>query len=147
VAQHFSDERQVVNAAKLPPANSAERPDPANPAPIIRKGLSRVPKAAKAVKVPPDPLGAPADNIRLAVHEQRYVFSLHANHRLRARRIMAWQVVAGLDAAKLMLERPNAAPNPVAEFDQILSDGTAVKTVWAWISRHRTAKLVTVYFL
>ncbi len=59
---------------------------------------------------------------------------------------MAWQVVEGLDVATVARERPDAQPNPVVEFDQRLADGTAVKVVWAWISRPRIAKLVTVHF-
>lgn len=73
--------------------------------------------------------------------------SAHADQRLRDRRIVGWQVVAGLDAAKVVRERPGAVPNPVVEFEQILPDGTSIKVVWAWISRDRTAKLVTVHFL
>jgi hypothetical protein len=59
---------------------------------------------------------------------------------------MAWQVATGLDAARLVRERPDAAPNPIAEFDQVLPDGTPIKAVWAWIPRDRIAKLVTVHF-
>jgi len=55
-------------------------------------------------------------------------------------------VVAGIDDAKLIRERPDATPNPVVEFDQTLPDGTPFKAVWAWISAARTAKLVTVHF-
>jgi hypothetical protein len=91
-------------------------------------------------------LGTLADNIRQAVREERYVFGSHADERLRERRIMGWQVVGGLDAAKLTRERPNATPNPIAEFEQILADGTSFKSVWGWISKERTAKLVTIHF-
>lgn len=91
-------------------------------------------------------MGALADNIRQAVREERYVFGAHADERLRQRRIMGWQVVGGLDAAMLIRERSNAAPNPVAEFQQTLADGTPFKSVWAWISKDRMAKLVTIHF-
>ncbi|MGD1278000.1 MAG: hypothetical protein ABR964_12360 [Tepidisphaeraceae bacterium] len=91
-------------------------------------------------------MGALADNIREAVRNERYVFTVHANQMLRKRRMVAWQVIAGLDAAKLARERPDAAPNPVVEFDQVLADGTPCKAIWAWISRVRIAKLVTVHF-
>jgi len=86
-----------------------------------------------------------ADNIRAAICNDRYVFSVHANQKLRKRRIMAWQVVEGMAVATLLRERADADPNPVAEFDQVLPDGTAVKTVWAWISHLGVAKLVTVH--
>jgi hypothetical protein len=91
-------------------------------------------------------LGAIADKIRRAVREGRYVFGAHADERLRERRILGWQVVGGLDSAKLIHERPKAKPNPIAEFEQTLPDGTAFKSVWSWISLDHIAKLVTVHF-
>jgi hypothetical protein len=91
-------------------------------------------------------LGALADQIRQAVHEERYVFGVHADERLRERRVMGWQIVAGMEAGKLIQERPGARQNPVAEFDLILADGTPMKAVWSWIEVSRTAKLVTVHF-
>jgi len=87
-----------------------------------------------------------AGNIREAVRDERYVFGAHADQRLRERRILGWQVVAGLDDAKVIRETPDAMPNPVVEFDEVLPDGTPFKAVWAWISADRTAKLVTVHF-
>jgi len=91
-------------------------------------------------------MGTLADHIRQAVGIERYVFGAHADQRLRERRITGWQVIDGLDDAKLIREDPNAAPHPVAEFEQILADGTPIRVIWAWISASDTAKLVTVYF-
>ena len=91
-------------------------------------------------------MGSLADNIREAVRDERYVFGVHADQRLRERRIPSWQVIAGVDTATVLRERPDATPNPVAEFDQTLPDGTTVKVAWAWISQSRVAKLVTVHF-
>jgi hypothetical protein len=91
-------------------------------------------------------LGRLADNIRQAVREERYVFGAHADQRLRERGIVGWQVAAGMDTGTLILERPDAIPNPAAEFDLILADGTPIKAVWAWIAVDRTTKLVTVHF-
>ncbi|MGD0387334.1 MAG: DUF4258 domain-containing protein [Tepidisphaeraceae bacterium] len=91
-------------------------------------------------------MGVLAENIRQAVRDERYVFGSHADERLRERRITGWQVVGGLDNAKLLRERSDAVPNPVAEFEQFLADGTPFKAMWAWISAERTAKLVTVHF-
>jgi hypothetical protein len=45
-----------------------------------------------------------ADNIRQAVRDERYVFGAHADARLRERRIMGWQIVAEMDAGKLIRE-------------------------------------------
>ena len=92
-------------------------------------------------------MSALADNIRQAIHDERYVFGAHADQRLRERGILGWQVVAGMDTAKVIRERPNNIPNPVVEFESILPDGTPFKMVWAWISAEHTAKLVTVHFL
>jgi len=91
-------------------------------------------------------LAALADNIRDAIRDDRYVFGAHVDQRLRERRIMGWQVVSEMDAAKVIRERTDAMPNPAAEFDLVLPDGTSLKAVWSWIARDRTAKLVTVHF-
>jgi hypothetical protein len=91
-------------------------------------------------------MGILADKIREVVRENRHAFGAHADQRLRDRRIVGWQVVAGLDAATLVRERPRATPNPIAEFDHMLADGTQVRAVRSWISSDRTAKLVTVHF-
>jgi len=49
-------------------------------------------------------MGELADNIRKAVREERFVVCEHANKRLRERRMMIWQVAAGLEKSKLLLE-------------------------------------------
>jgi len=90
-------------------------------------------------------MGVLADNIRKAVREGRYVFGDHADERLTTRGIMGWQVVAGLENARLLLEREDGIPHPVVEFEEVLVDGTPIKAVWAWISEKRIAKLVTVH--
>ena len=87
-----------------------------------------------------------ADNIRQAVREGRYVIGDHADLRLTTRGIMDWQVVEGLESSRLLLERDDGIPHPVAEFEQLLADGTPIKAVWAWISHKQIAKLVTVHF-
>ncbi len=84
-------------------------------------------------------------DIKQAVAEESYVVGRHANERLRERRIPAWQVVSGIETGTLIIERPNSEPHPVAEVQQHLPDGTAIKAVWAWIEDERTAKLVTVH--
>jgi hypothetical protein len=85
-------------------------------------------------------------NIKQAVADERYVIGRHANERLRQRRVAAWQVISGVESGKLLAERPNAQPNPVAEVEQLLADGTPIKAVWAWLEDERVAKLVTVHF-
>lgn len=91
-------------------------------------------------------MGKLADDIRRAVREERYGFGYHAQKRLRERRIMGWQVVQGMDGAKLLTEREDGIPFPVAEFEQELADGMPIKAVWAWIAATQEAKLVTVHF-
>lgn len=91
-------------------------------------------------------MARPFDEINLAVAEERYVIGRHANERLRERRIPAWQVISGVETGTLLVERPEAKPNPVAEVQQQLPDGTPIKAVWAWIADERVAKLVTVHF-
>jgi hypothetical protein len=59
---------------------------------------------------------------------------------------MAWQIISGLETPTLLLERSDAEPNPVAEVQQELADGTPVKAVWAWLANDREAKLLTVHF-
>ena len=87
-----------------------------------------------------------AENIRRAVRAEHYVFGAHADQRMRERKVLAWQVIEGLERAKLIAEHPDGVPNPTAEFQQLLPDGTPLKTVWTWISEAGIAKLVTVHF-
>lgn len=84
--------------------------------------------------------------IKQAVGDERYVIGRHANERLRQRRIPAWQVISGVESGTLLRERSDARPNPVAEVQQQLADGTPIKAVWAWLEPEGVAKLVTVHF-
>jgi hypothetical protein len=86
------------------------------------------------------------DTIRRAVAEERYIIGEHASERLDERGIMEWQVVAGMADAVPLIERPRARPNPAAEFQQALPDGTEFKAVWSYLAQSNVAKLVTVHF-
>ena len=86
------------------------------------------------------------DTIRVAVSEGRYVLSVHAVERLRARKIEEWQAAAGLADGRLLSERPSDKPNPSVEVGQTLPDGTPVKAVWCWLPVSRLARLVTIHF-
>jgi hypothetical protein len=86
------------------------------------------------------------EQIRLAVHEDRFIVSNHADDRLRERKMKLWQIVEGTDSARFISENTTASPNPTVVLEQLLPDGTAVHVVWAWIARRQIAKLVTVYF-
>ncbi len=46
----------------------------------------------------------------------------------------------------LIVERPEAVPNPAVEVRQTLADGTEVKAVWSHVISADVAKLVTVHF-
>ncbi|MEX2212749.1 MAG: DUF4258 domain-containing protein [Phycisphaeraceae bacterium] len=91
-------------------------------------------------------MGALFDRILTAVNEERYIFSDHTDNILRERGIMHWQVVQGLEDARVLSERPGTKPNPAVEVEQSLADGTNVKAVWAYVKSVELAKLVTVHF-
>jgi hypothetical protein len=84
--------------------------------------------------------------ICMAIDAERYVVGIHADERLRERRITAWQIIAGVREGTVIKSRLNDRPNPCIEIRQSLADGTPVKTVWAWLAADQTAKLVTVHF-
>jgi hypothetical protein len=94
-----------------------------------------------------DFMGKLFDNIRQAIHENRFILSNHADDRLRERKIKLWQIISEIDNARLLGERPSDVPNPSVELQQTLSDGTEVKVIWAWIASRQGAKLVTVHFI
>lgn len=85
-------------------------------------------------------------NIRRLIADEKYVVGKHASERLEERGIMEWQVIAGVDQAELIVERPNALPNPAVELRENLTDGTEFKAVWSYLRQSGVAKLVTVHF-
>lgn len=84
--------------------------------------------------------------IRECIAEDRYVIGQHAAERLEERGIMEWQAVVGAADARLLLERPDAQPNPAVEVATMLDDGTEFKAVWSYLRTSQVAKLVTVHF-
>jgi len=84
--------------------------------------------------------------IRELVAEEKYVVGKHASERLEERGILEWQAVAGLEEGILLMERPDAEPNPAVEVRESLPDGTEFKAVWSYLPRSGVAKLVTVHF-
>jgi hypothetical protein len=84
--------------------------------------------------------------IRDLVANNQYIIGMHAMERLEARDIMEWHAVVGLADAVLLIERPNAEPNPVIEVSETLPDGTEFKAVWSYLRQSRVAKLVTIHF-
>ena len=91
-------------------------------------------------------MGKLLDRIRRAVNDERFVVSWHADERCEEREVAVWQVVAALDDAELVRERPQSKPLPSVVVRQKLADGSEVEAIWAWMSRSGRAKLVTVYF-
>ena len=87
------------------------------------------------------------NTIQVLVRKQRYAVSEHAVERLDERRILEWQIVAGIEEATLLVERPRDHPHPCIEVIQALADGTQVKVVWSYVRAIDAAKLVTVHFL
>lgn len=86
------------------------------------------------------------DTIRRLVAEENYLIGQHASERLEERGIMEWQVIAGPEDGELIVERPDASPNPAVEVREELPDGTEFKAVWSYLARSGVAKLVTVHF-
>ena len=74
-------------------------------------------------------MGALFDKIRQAVQDERYVVAWHADERCEERGVTDWQLVAGLEDADLVRERPASKPNPSVVVRQILADGTEVEVV------------------
>jgi hypothetical protein len=91
-------------------------------------------------------MGQLFDTIRALVSQNRYLVGAHAAERLEERGIMEWQAVAGLADGSLLVERPNARPNPTVEVKESLPDGTDFNAVWSYLPRITVAKLVTVHF-
>jgi hypothetical protein len=91
-------------------------------------------------------MGKLVQRIRRLVSEGNYVIGQHASERLEERGILEWQVVAGLDDGKLLVEKPRARPNPAIEVEEILPDGIECKAVWSYLAKSGVAKLVTVHF-
>jgi hypothetical protein len=92
------------------------------------------------------PVGQLFDTIRQLVAEEKYVIGQHASEHLEDRGIMEWQVVAGLEDGELIVERPDATPNPAVEVRESLPDGREFKAVWSYLHQSGVAKLVTVHF-
>ena len=91
-------------------------------------------------------MGQLLDLIRDLVGDGKYVVGKHAAERLEDRGILEWQAVVGLDDGILIVERPDAMPNPAVEVRESLPDGTDFKAVWSLLPQSGVAKLVTVHF-
>ena len=91
-------------------------------------------------------MGELFDLIKTLVANERYVVGKHASERLDERGIMEWQAVAGIADGALIVERPDAAPNPAVEVRETLPDGAEFKAVWSHLQQSGVAKLVTVHF-
>lgn len=86
------------------------------------------------------------DRIRLAVREDRFLVSWHADQRAEEREVSVWQLVAGLEEGRLERERPASKPHPSVVVREALADGSEVEVVWAWLPESQRAMFVTVYF-
>lgn len=91
-------------------------------------------------------MGQLFETIRQLVAEEKYIVGQHASERLEERGIMEWQVVAGVEDGELIVERPDATPNPAIEVRESLPDGTECRAVWSLLRQSGVAKLVTVHF-
>ncbi len=86
------------------------------------------------------------ERIRLAVREDRFLVSRHADERAEERDVAVWQLVPGLEEVKLERERPASKPHASIVVREELADGTSVEAIWAWLPESHRAMLVTVYF-
>lgn len=86
------------------------------------------------------------ETIKKLVAEEKYVVGQHASERLEERGTMEWQAVAALDDGELIVEKPNAQPDPAVEVKETLPDGTDFKAIWSHLRQSGVAKLVTVHF-
>jgi len=91
-------------------------------------------------------MGQLFETVKRLVAAEKYIVGQHAVERLEERGILEWQVVAGLDDGLLIVERPEAQPNPGVEVRESLPDGTECKAVWSHLRDSGVAKLVTVHF-
>jgi hypothetical protein len=91
-------------------------------------------------------MGRLFEKIRQAVQEDRFLVGWHADERSEERDVTVWQIVAGLQDAQLLRERPRSKPNPSIVVKQTLADGTEVEVIWSWLEPSGRARLVTVYF-
>lgn len=91
-------------------------------------------------------MGLLFQELRRLIAREQYVIGLNASERLEERGILEWQVVSGMEESELILEKPDAAPNPVIEVRESLPDGTEFKVVWSLLRQSGVAKLVTVHF-
>jgi hypothetical protein len=71
------------------------------------------------------------EKIRTAIHEDRFVVSWHSDERCEERGVSAWQLVAGIEDAELLRERPRSKPNPSVVVRVSLADGSEVEAIWA----------------
>lgn len=86
------------------------------------------------------------NRIRDAVRDDRFLVSWHADERCEERNVAVWQVIAGLEDARLKQERAASEPNPSVVVVQDLVGGDEVEVVWAWLPDSGRAMLATVYF-
>ena len=91
-------------------------------------------------------MGQLFEAIQRLVASEKYVVGQHAVERLEERGILEWQVVAGVEKGRLIVERPDAKPNPTIEVNESLPDGTEFKAVWPYLPESGAAKLVAVHF-
>jgi len=92
-------------------------------------------------------MGKLFDKIRSAVREERFLVSWHADERCEEREVTVWQVVAGMEDARLERERPASRPHPSIVVREDLADGSEIEAIWAWLPERQRAMLVTVYFV
>lgn len=91
-------------------------------------------------------MGKLFEQIRQAVKEERFWVGWHADEKCEERGVSEWQLIANLETAELVRERPRSKPHPSVVVRHVLVDGSEVEVIWSWLAQAQRAKLVTVYF-
>jgi hypothetical protein len=110
---------------------------------VLRRGVLPIRPESREGEILMDQL---FETLRGLVSSEMYIVGQHAAERMEQRGILEWQAVAGLEDGELIVERPDADPNPAVEVREALPDGTEFKAVWSHLQSSGVAKLVTVHF-
>lgn len=88
-------------------------------------------------------MGKLLKTIQVAVLDDRFIVSCHADERCEEREVSVWQLAVGIEDGQLVRERPRSKPHPSVVVRQFLADGSDVEVVWPWLADSRRARFIT----